>query len=164
MDHMDCKTSKLYCPNSFCKLSFKSRSIKQLTWTCDLAKKVDVLMAQITLYYRYRSGYKQFLIDVNIDHCAYHRNVLGSATLDLVQDIFKNYTTNIWQSCPLLPGNVSVNNLPLIASLVQNIFVPAGDYKLTVNSRVNKEKTSILLLSIFLNIPAGRTLEDDKMG
>lgn len=152
------------CSHSVCKLSFKTRLVKQLTWTCNLIKRADDLNTRVTLYYRYRSGYKQFLVDVNIDHCEYHRNHIGSAVLELVHENFKNYTTNIWRPCPFLPGNLSVINLPLTSSLVNNLFVPAGDYKLVIDARVDDAKLSFLLITLFFNVPAGRTLEDDKMG
>lgn len=163
---MECNTNKDFCRHSICKLSFKSRRIKQLTWTCDLTKKVDMVNVQVTLFYRYRAGYKQFLIDVNVDHCAYHRNQIGSALIELVHEVLKNHTSNIWHPCPFLPGNVSITNLPLTPSLVKNLFVPAGDYKLTLNTKVNSENgfVSLLLMKIFINVPAGRTLEDDNMG
>lgn len=160
---MLCKTNMDLCSHSLCKLTFKTRLIKQLTWTCNLIKQVDVLNIRVTLYYRYRSGYKQFLIDVNVDHCAYHGSHIGSAVLELIHENFKNYTTNVWHPCPFLPGNLSVNNLPLTPSLVKNLFLPAGDYKLVLNAS-GVEELPLVWLALFINIPAGRTLEDDRMG
>lgn len=115
----------------------------------------------VTLYYRYRAGYKKFLIDVNADFCAYHDNKMGSGVLDLIREQFKEYSTDLWHPCPYVPGNLSISDLPLTASLVNNLFVPAGDYKLIVDTRIGEER---IMIMIFFVVPAGRTLEDDKMG
>ncbi len=165
---MECNTSKEYCSNFTCKLTFKTRLVKQVTWTCNLIKRIDVVSVDVVLYYRFRTGYKKFLIDVTNDFCAYHGNHVGSAVFDLVGGIFKNYTKNLWRACPFYPGEFALTNLPLIPSLVQNIFVPAGEYKLLVNVKVGDEDstslTSLTSVTIFANIPAGRTLENDSMG
>lgn len=116
------------------------------------------------MYYRYRAGYKKFLIDVNTDYCAYQKNQIGSAVLDLIHEQFKEYTTNLWQPCPFHPSNVSIDNLPLTASLVKNLFVPAGDYKLVVNTTFGEEHNAGSLMMMYVTVPAGRTLEDDNMG
>lgn len=84
--------------------------------------------------------------------------------MDLIHEKFKEYTTNLWSPCPFMPSNLSVINLPLTASLVKNIFVPAGDYKLVIDTLIDKEMRSISLLTIYINVPAGRILEDDRMG
>lgn len=117
-----------------------------------------------TLFYRYRAGYKKFLIDVQTDYCAYLNNTVGSALIDLIIDGYKKHATNLWHPCPFLPGNVSVTDLPLTASLVNNLFVPAGDYKLVIDIRFGEERSVGTLLTIFVVVPAGLTLEDDKMG
>lgn len=161
---MECKTNKDYCTNSTCTLSFKSRLVKQLTWSCDLNQPVDDVHSQVTLYYRYRAGYKKFLVDLNIDVCAYHGNHLGNAVMDLIADVYQNYTTNIWHPCPFVPGHLAVTKLPLTASLLKNIFLPAGEYKLVLDIKVGKEMVPGILIKLFFDIPAGRTLEDDKMG
>ncbi len=166
---MDCSISKEYCSTSTCKLSFKSRRIKQLSWTCHLIKSADIVNVLVVLYYRYRAGYKKFLIDVNSDFCAYHDGHIGSKILDLVADIFKKYTTNLWDPCPYHRGmNLSLTNLPLTSALVQKIFVPAGEYKLIVETKVGDKNQALLAtftkLAFFITIPAGRTMEDDKMG
>lgn len=162
---MECKVNKEYCSNSTCKLSFKSRRVKQLTWICNLIKTDDVVKVLVKLYYRYRAGYKQFLINVISDYCAYHDNQMGSAILDLVKETVKNNSKNLWQPCPFRVGtDVALINLPLTSSLVQNLFVPAGDYKLIVEIRVGDEQTSLSKMTLFITVPAGRTIEDDRMG
>lgn len=165
MDHMECTINKEYCSDSFCKLSFISRRVKQLNWKCNLIQSGDMIKVLVKLYYRFRTGYKQFLIDVSTDYCAYHYDLMGSAVLDLVAGVLKNYSTNLCQPCPVIVGtNMSVTNLPLTSSLVQKIFVPAGEYKLVIEIRAGDKQTSMSRISLFITVPAGRTLEDDRMG
>lgn len=164
MDHMTCYINKDYCSNTTCKLSFISRRVKKLNWACNLTTKLDTIYSHVKLYYRYRAGYKPFLIDVTADYCTYQNNQLGNAIFDLIAEVFKNYTKNIWRPCPFLPAYLSINDLPLTSRLVKNIFVPAGDYRLTIDTLIGIEKTNVATLSLFISIPGGRTLEDDKMG
>ncbi len=142
--------------------------MKQVSWACHLVKRIDIVSVKIVLYYRYRAGYKKFLIDLTTDFCAYHDNQAGSAILDLVGGMFKNYTTNLWHPCPYHPNYYSLTNLPLTSPLVKHIFLPAGEYKLVINTLVgDKNMTSLSSLTtvvIFFHVPAGRTLENDNMG
>lgn len=110
-------------------MSFLTRKIKTFTWICDLIKPVDLVNLQVTLYYRYRNGFQKFLIDLNVDVCAYYDNVLGSAVVDLVRKESEKYTTNFFHGCPYT-GNMTVVNLPLTGALFDYIFLPSGDYKL----------------------------------
>ncbi|KAJ6644473.1 hypothetical protein Bhyg_09442 [Pseudolycoriella hygida] len=67
------------------------------------------------------------------------------------------------RGCPY-EGDLSVNKMPLTGALFQYIFVPAGDYKLVLNTTLNERKTSGLLTMVYVSVAAGRTLEDDRMG
>lgn len=115
------------------------------------------------MYYRYRAGYKKFLIDLNIDVCAYHKNETDSAVMNLIRDTFVKFSTNVLQPCPI-KGNLSIKALPLTAALVNNLFVPAGEYKLVIDTKVNKNKEFGINLAFYVKVPAGRTIEDDRMG
>ncbi|KAJ6644474.1 hypothetical protein Bhyg_09443 [Pseudolycoriella hygida] len=89
-------------------------------------------------------------------------NTLGSALADLVRKYAEQYS-NMIHGCPY-EGDLSVNKMPLTGALFQYIFVPAGDYKLVLNTTLNERKTAGLLTTVYISVAAGRTLEDDRMG
>lgn len=129
-----------------------------------MTKQIDIVNQQVTLYYRYRAGYKVFLIDINIDLCSYYTKQLDSALMNLIREEVKKYSTNMIRPCPFTVGNLSVTNLPLTSSLLNNMFVPAGDYKLVITTKLNKEQVLAASITFYVNVPAGRTIEDDRMG
>lgn len=159
-----------------------SRNIKSFTWIFTITKPVDLLHIRVTLYYRFRNGYQKFLVDVDTDVCAYYKNILGSALIDLVRKELEKYSSNVIHPCPYF-GNANITGLPLTGALFNYIFLPSGDYKLVrmlhsimfvnvnkfqylkvINSTFGEQQTFGALLTAYFSVPAGKTVEDDNMG
>lgn len=49
------------------------------------------------------------------------------------------YSTNLIHPCPFA-CNLTLVGLAFTAKLVNNLFVPAGEYKLVINTTVNQDK------------------------
>lgn len=119
----------------------------------------------VQLFYKYRTGYKLFLINVDIDACDYVRNKFVSKAMDLVwPTVKKHITTDPGQdfTCPFI-GRVDFTNVPLNGALVNNTFVPVGDYMLNITS-VTRSNEYIWNGRFYVNIPEGKTIKDDQMG
>lgn len=126
---------------------------------------MDDIFYRVQLYYKYRSGFKLFLVDVNTNICDYIREKSVSKIFDLIWPTLKQYiTTSPGQDlrCPFI-GKFSLNKWPANGGIVNNMFIPAGDYLLN-NTFLTSSMEYIWNGKFFFNVPEGRTIEDDRMG
>lgn len=115
------------------------------------------------MYYKFRSGFKLFLVDVNINLCEYLNNKTSSKIIDIVFPTLKLYTKIEQQwKCPFF-GQFDINKLPLTGALLNNMFVPVGDYMLNLTA-TTASKELIWNGKFYFTIPEGTTIEDDRMG
>lgn len=130
---------------------------------CNLEIPANGVDVRVTMYYRYNSGYKQFLVDMNLDMCTYRSKTNAAKIFDLLRGPLEKYGSNIYQGCPY-SGNMTLNKLPLDGDLFPSIFIPAGDYYIHYNVTLDRGLRNVLDARFYFSIAAGRTIEDDRMG
>lgn len=136
---------------------------KSFTAFCNLTKSLDDVRTHTQLFYKYRNGYQLFLIDLRLHICEYLTNKTSSRLLDVVMPTISQYLV-IDQNftCPFI-GRFDVVNMPILGSFFNNMFVPVGDYMANVTFNTNKTEL-IWNGQFYFTIPAGKTIEDDRMG
>ncbi len=121
------------------------------------------------LYYRYRKGYEIFLIDVNVNLCDYLNKKASQKLIDIVLPHMQKhlvFNTGRNLSCPFI-GQFEIVKFPLSGSIFKMLFLPVGDYmvNLTVSfGSIESLDKFIWNGKVFFNVPAGKTIEDDRMG
>lgn len=170
LDHIINKYNPKYTENCSCKPNFVTRVQKSITSICFIKKRIDNAIGYAQLYHKFRSGYKLFLIDTNINLCDYVNNKIGSKIIDFVYpSILKHITTPRRLRCPYY-GQLNVENLPINGELFNNMFLPVGEYmvNLTATAKIVENKTEkeefVWNGKFYFIIPAGKTIEDDRMG
>lgn len=156
---MECKFNDDYCTNSTCKLSFVNRKDKTATVGCNVIKPINLVHTKVTMFYRFTSGYRKFLIDLDLEFCKFMDGSLTSAFMDVTMKVIKMYS-NLDHPCPYI-GNHSIVNMPLNSAIFGHQFVPAGQYLIDVN--VQSNGTTVVFVKFYFDIPTG-TSEDDQMG
>lgn len=73
----------------------------------------------------------------------------------------KQFSGPLAKSCPI-PANYSFSNMPIDGQLFPSVFVPSGQYYVSVEVLTNNVR--VVLVKVYFEIPAGRTIEDDRMG
>lgn len=165
MDHVICKFNPKFTANSTCKLNFITRTDKSFTGVGIITEKLDNIHVHMQLYYKYRSGYKPFLVDMTTNLCEYLRKREMSKIFDIFLPIAKKYVkTGPGQelTCPYI-GPISIVELPLNGSFVNTIFFPVGDYLVNV-TYLTSSMEYIYNGKFYVTIPEGKTIEDDRMG
>lgn len=95
--------------------------------------------------------------------CDYINSKAGSIFLDIVLPKVRNYiTTTNGLRCPFT-GRFDIKKLPLTGNLFDNRFLPVGDYMANL-TLTTSAKELLWNGKIYFNIPAGKTIEDDRMG
>lgn len=137
---------------------------KSYSSRCNITQQLDDLFFDIQLYYKYTAGYKLFLVDLKFSICDHLRNKVESKVMELVWPTLNKYLTVAGRQmrCPVM-GEFLIKKLPFNGDFVQNIFLPVGDYMLNVTF-LTSSMEFIWNGKFFVNIPAGKTIEDDRMG
>lgn len=160
---MACHYNPKFTKNCSCKLNFINRMQKSYTSKCFFTKPIDRIFAHTQLYHRFRSGYQIFLIDRLINICDYFHNNAGSKIIDIAFPTLTKYITSpLPFKCPYY-GHFDVVGLPLTGPLMNNLFLPVGNYML--NLTVFHNETELIWNGkYYFIIPEGKTIEDDRMG
>lgn len=164
-DHVICWYNTSFTSNCTCKLNFITRMDKSFTSYCNITKKMDDVLGYSQLYHRFRSGYKLFLIDTNINLCDYMKNKTTSKIIDLVlPKLLPYWSGDVGQKldCPFF-GRMYIVNMPLNGAIFNNMFIPVGDYMLNLTATTSKGEL-IWNGRFYFTIPEGKTIEDDRMG
>lgn len=138
---------------------------KSFTSSCNITQKLDNILGYTQLYHKFRSGYKIFLIDVNINLCDYMKKKTESKIIDLVLPTLRKYlkfSPGQVLGCPFI-GRFDINRLPINGALFNNMFIPVGDYMVNLTASTSSHEV-IWNGKFFFNIPEGKTVEDDRMG
>lgn len=136
---------------------------KSFTAKCNLTQPLDDVTSHTQLYYKYRNGYQLFLVDIYLKACDYLRNKAGSKLMDIVWPTISQYLkTDQNFTCPFV-GRFDIVNMPVTGSFLNNMFVPVGDYMGNVTMTTSTNEL-IWNGKFYFNIPAGKTIEDDRMG
>lgn len=67
----------------------------------------------------------------------------------------------MYTPCPVA-ANYHLTDLPIDGRLLPGIFLPSGEYYCTVELRSNE--TKVVSVKAYFEVPAGKNLEDDRMG
>lgn len=163
LDHVIVKYNPRYIANCTCKLNFITRMEKSMTFHCKAIKLVDNIDLHVQLYYKYRNGFQMFLIDLHVNACDYlSKNTTSKIMETFWPKITKYLITDQEMVCPFI-GRFDVVNLPVNGGFLNNMFLPVGDYMLNLTINTNS-KEFLSNVKLFINIPAGKSIEDDRMG
>lgn len=163
LDHVTCAYNLNFTANCSCKLNFITRMQKSFTAPCLITKPLDNIFGHTQLYHRFRSGYQVFLVDRIISVCDYLSNKTKSPIIDIaLPSMLPYFTSPTNWTCPF-QGRLDVAALPLNGALLNNMFLPVGNYMLNITVFAN-ENEKIWNGKFYFLIPEGKTIEDDRMG
>ncbi|XP_037051864.1 uncharacterized protein LOC119085550 [Bradysia coprophila] len=99
--------------------------------------------AHVTLYRKFATVYRQFMVDVHYDSCAFRAGKKSTVTQVISFDGRLKYG-NFWEPCPL-SGRRYEHNVPM-GKFAVDIF-PSGEYRFDTRSYtiVNGEKKYLML-------------------
>lgn len=117
-------------------------------------------MCRIQLFYKYRSGYKLFLIDVTTNLCDYINGDGASKLMDFMFPAVQKYSVRKIK-CPFT-GSLNIKNMPINWGIFNYAFLPTGSFLLNVT--LNANRNFHFNGKIYFNVPEGKTVEDDRMG
>lgn len=162
MDHVILKyNAKYLAKNCTCKLKFITRMQKSVTFYSKVIKRLDNVDLHVQLYYT--NGFQLFLIDLHTNVCDYANNNAASKFMDLFEPKIRKYLiTDQKLVCPFI-GRYHIVDLPANGDFLNNMFFPVGDYMINVTVNTNSNEF-VVNVKLFVNIPAGKTIEDDRMG
>ncbi|KAJ6633327.1 Sphingosine kinase 2 [Pseudolycoriella hygida] len=165
MDHVICAFGQKYASeNSTCKLNFISRLKKSLTVSSYVIKPVTDIIGYCQLYYRFRAGYKLFLINLDINLCDYFNKKAPSKILDIVMPVVnKHLRRNRPVTCPESVGRLEFKNIPVNSELFKFVFLPTGHYMLNLTG-TTKEGDLLWNGKFYFDVPDGKTIDADRMG
>lgn len=162
IDHLTCTFNKTMCgAGSYCKLKFKTRLKKTGSFLCNIQTPLDNITSRVTLYYRFRNGYKKFLMDVTTDVCAYFKQTIPSVLFETVKKAIHKYSNILDAPCPQT-GSIWAKDCPVDGSIFPKMFLPAGSYYISIENFSNG--TKYVDAKVYFVIPEGKTIEDDRMG
>lgn len=164
MDYVQCQFSKTFlAKNASCKLTFLNRTQKAFTLKIISLLKTTTSEQVIhyQLFYRYRTGWRIFLVNFKDNYCDYVKNEnVKSKVLNLIIPIMKTYS-NVNLTCPYI-GPFIIDKMPLNAAIFENPFVPVGKYYLNIT--LSYEGDLILSMQFYFTVPEGRSIENDGLG
>lgn len=160
---MHCQFSnKFLAKNASCKLTFINRT--QKAFSLKFVSLMSISTEEILhfqLFYRYRTGWRIFLINFKDNFCDYVTKGNPKATgLNLLIPVVKKYS-NVNLTCPYV-GPYSINKMPANAKMFNYPFIPVGKYYLNVTLSYMTEL--ILSLQFYFTVPEGRSIENDGLG
>lgn len=161
MDHVVCRFNPDYVVNGSCKLSFITRLQKKFAIKSFVTKVIDNVVGHVQLYYRFRTGYKFFLVDIKTDMCAYMNGEVQSKLMDFIMPVVNKHTLRNF-TCPY-SGIISVKDMPLNGAMFDYVFLPVGNYLLNV-TLLTTGNVYMWNAKFYFIIPEGKTIEDDRMG
>lgn len=160
---MHCQFStKFLAKNASCKLTFINRTQKAFT-----LKMFSLLTADseetihFQLFYRYRTGWRIFLVNFKDNFCDYVTKGNAKATaLNLLIPVIRKYS-NVNLTCPYV-GQFTIDKMPANAAIFNYPFIPVGKYYLNVTLAYMDEL--ILSMQFYFIVPEGRSIENDGLG
>lgn len=161
MDYVECQFNKTMVTNSSCKLSFITRLTKALTLKMTPIKPIDNLRMHFKLFYRFRTGWRIFLVNISENYCDYvtEKN-LKSKALEFLLPSVKNHSNQMLQ-CPWVTPYI-MEKMPIDGRVFQYPFVPVGQYYLNVTETCHD--VWIWSGQFHFTIPEGRSIENDNLG
>lgn len=113
------------------------------------------------LYYRYRTGYRIFLINVSEDFCDYvNARSFKSKIISFLVPVISTYSNQVL-ACPFSTPYV-IDKMPIDASAFENPFLPVGKYYFNLTETTHD--VWIWSGQFHFTIPEGKTIEYDGMG
>lgn len=160
---MHCQFStKFLAKNASCKLTFINRTQKAFTlkmFSLTMADTEETIHFQ--LFYRYRTGWRIFLVNFKDNFCDYVTKGNAKATaLNLLIPVIRKYS-NVNLTCPYV-GQFTIDKMPANAEMFNYPFVPVGKYYLNVTLAYFDEL--ILSTQFYFTVPEGRSIENDGLG
>lgn len=148
-----CTNHSKKCDSINCSVKLVNRYTQLLNIGCDLGqRKQKNIRLGFVMHYRFNNVYRQFLINLDMDFCAYmaekpERNLFLESIMPHVTRF-----SNINHPCPY-SANVSVRNMPVTNVIFNRAIIPSGQYRLDVNIYDSADKTPIIFCKVFLTVP-----------
>lgn len=161
IDYVVCKFNPEYTANATCKLNFITRLQKSFTINSFVTKEIRNVIGHVQLYYKFRSGYKMFLVDIKTDMCAYVSGKVQSKLMDYIMPVVNKYSFRKLV-CPY-SGWIRVKDMPVNGSIFDYVFLPVGNYLLNLTLLTTGDEY-MWNAKFFFIIPDGKTIEDTRMG
>lgn len=110
-----------------CKVKFISWKVATLNVIGTLKKKITSMKVGMKAFYKFSNNeYRPILVDHTVDYCAVKEGLLSSPLYNFFEHVWAN-KTNLFQPCPLMPGEYYVKDWNFEAAHLPSI-VPAGRY------------------------------------
>lgn len=163
MDYLHCQfNDKFLEKNGSCKLTFINRTHK--AFTLKMFSKTMVSREQtihFQLFYRYRTGWRIFLINFKDNFCDYvTKGNAKAVVMNLLVPVLNKYS-NVKLTCPYV-GPFSITQMPANGEMFNYPFLPVGKYYLNVTLAYMDEL--MLSMQFYFTIPEGRSIENDGLG
>lgn len=161
IDHVVCQFSPRYTTNGSCKLNFITRLQKSVTINSFVTKVIETVTGHVQLYYKFRNGYKLFLVNVKTDMCDYTSGKAPSKLMDYIMPAVNKYSVRNL-TCPY-SGWIRIKELPINGAIFDYVFLPVGNYMLNL-TLFTAGNHYMWNSKFYFIIPEGKTIEDDRMG
>ncbi|KAJ6635759.1 hypothetical protein Bhyg_14345, partial [Pseudolycoriella hygida] len=163
VDYLHCQFNpKFIAKNASCKLTFINRTHKAFTLKLfSLATITADETIHFQLCYRYRTGWRTFLVNFKDNYCDYvTKGNIKSTGLNLLIPVVRKYS-NVKLKCPYV-GPYIINEMPANAEMFNNPFIPIGKYYLNVTLAYLDEL--MFSMQFYFIVPEGRSIENDALG
>lgn len=139
-----CPQFREYCENITCVNTLSGVDIK-----ITLKRPLDIIYTRLVMHYNFGGTFKQFMINVENDFCAY---MAGGS--DPVLDMFMfnlRPVSNINHSCPY-SGDIFVDKYVYDKTFLDNKVIPNGQYRLDLTLFTAKKKI-FYFMQTFVTVP-----------
>lgn len=158
---MHCQFNNSYVTNGSCRLTFMNRTQKAFTLKFVSIASITDMTINFQLHYRYRTGWRIFLINFKDYFCDYVTKGNPKATaLNMLIPVLSKYS-NVKLTCPYV-GPYSITKMPANGEMFDHPFVPVGKYYLNVT--MAHVDALVVSMQFYFTIPEGRSIENDGLG
>lgn len=127
LERTSCVCSPKYCSHSLCKVKPLSREVATLNIIGKLLRPLTTPIYAMDTYYQFSNNeYRPAYIHIVINYCDNESGVHISALQEALKTALGNHT-NVFQRCPIQPGDFYLKNFNFDASHLPSI-IPVGRY------------------------------------
>lgn len=149
LEKMLCNIKPNYC-HWTCKIKAKSRYDASMNTTLTLFRTATAIKYHSKAYYQFSNNeYRPMLLDIRVDYCAVEAGSVASVFQNVLKGIWGN-RTNLFQHCPLAPGEYYIRDWNFVATDLPSI-IPAGRYFIKTNFFWRKRRIGCICFHLFPN-------------
>ena len=160
LNRIECVSAENKCHNMECSISrFKNRT-KIVHLNCDIYEPIYSVLIKYTVYYKFRTLYRKFLIDGTENICNYLKN--NSKVVSPLFDSLVQYAPKrLVHPCPF-NGSIYVD-MDISTIKIKNLPMPTGQYRVDLelfNGNPKNEKNAIIIYQTYITVPAGKSVDE----